>query len=575
MIEEFTKGRVMETGEDVKMIENLKREWEEECLKPALAHKPESRDNFLTDIGLPINPVYTPLDLSEIEFDYKKDLGFPGQHPFTRGISPLTYRNERWIVRAYSGFGEPESCNERYKRLVQWGVDEIVMAVDLPTQVGYDSDHIMAKGEVGKVGVAIDSLRDMEILFKDIPLNKLKRVSMLGNSFGPIALSLFIALGEKQGLKPSDFVVDLQNDVLKEYVARGTYIFPIRPALRVAADVVGYCAHNIPHWYPLTFCANHINAAGAGSSKATAFALANGICYINYLLDKGYQIDEIAPLFTMFLDERADFFVAICNFRAARRIWAKILKERLKAQNPESMALKITAYSHGGETLLEPVNNIVRITLAALAYVLGGVQFLFNASYDEVLGTPTEDAAKIAIRIQQILAHELGFTSTADPLGGSYFIETLTTQIERQIYEEFSKVEAIGGAISAIEKGYYARHITDGAFRRQKEFEQGGRVAIGVNKYRTESKIPLGAFRIDPRIEAKQVERLKGVKKERNQNAVRDTLEYVREVAKGDGNLVPPVLEAVRAYATVGEICDVLREVFGEYQAREYFVSKG
>jgi methylmalonyl-CoA mutase N-terminal domain/subunit len=575
MIEEFTKGRVMETGEDVKMIENLKREWEEECLKPALAHKPESRDNFLTDIGLPINPVYTPLDLSEIEFDYKKDLGFPGQHPFTRGISPLTYRNERWIVRAYSGFGEPESCNERYKRLVQWGVDEIVMAVDLPTQVGYDSDHIMAKGEVGKVGVAIDSLRDMEILFKDIPLNKLKRVSMLGNSFGPIALSLFIALGEKQGLKPSDFVVDLQNDVLKEYVARGTYIFPIRPALRVAADVVGYCAHNIPHWYPLTFCANHINAAGAGSSKATAFALANGMCYINYLLDKGYQIDEIAPLFTMFLDERADFFVAICNFRAARRIWAKILKERLKAQNPESMALKITAYSHGGETLLEPVNNIVRITLAALAYVLGGVQFLFNASYDEVLGTPTEDAAKIAIRIQQILAHELGFTSTADPLGGSYFIETLTTQIERQIYEEFSKVEAIGGAISAIEKGYYARHITDGAFRRQKEFEQGGRVAIGVNKYRTESKIPLGAFRIDPRIEAKQVERLKGVKKERNQNAVRDTLEYVREVAKGDGNLVPPVLEAVRAYATVGEICDVLREVFGEYQAREYFVSKG
>ena len=575
MIEEFTKGRVMETGEDVKMIENLKREWEEECLKPALAHKPESRDNFLTDIGLPINPVYTPLDLSEIEFDYKKDLGFPGQHPFTRGISPLTYRNERWIVRAYSGFGEPESCNERYKRLVQWGVDEIVMAVDLPTQVGYDSDHIMAKGEVGKVGVAIDSLRDMEILFKDIPLNKLKRVSMLGNSFGPIALSLFIALGEKQGLKPSDFVVDLQNDVLKEYVARGTYIFPIRPALRVAADVVGYCAHNIPHWYPLTFCANHINAAGAGSSKATAFALANGICYINYLLDKGYQIDEIAPLFTMFLDERADFFVAICNFRAARRIWAKILKERLKAQNPESMALKITAYSHGGETLLEPVNNIVRITLAALAYVLGGVQFLFNASYDEVLGTPTEDAAKIAIRIQQILAHELGFTSTADPLGGSYFIETLTTQIERQIYEEFSKVEAIGGAIPAIEKGYYARHITDGAFRRQKEFEQGGRVAIGVNKYRTESKIPLGAFRIDPRIEAKQVERLKGVKKERNQNAVRDTLEYVREVAKGDGNLVPPVLEAVRAYATVGEICDVLREVFGEYQAREYFVSKG
>jgi len=565
----------MGNREDLKSVEEIQKEWEERCLKPALAEKSERKQAFVTDIGLVSNQLYTPLDLSDMGFDYGKDLGFPGQYPFTRGITPLMYRAEPWIMRAYAGFGEAATCNERYRKLVECGADEIVMAVDLPSQVGYDSDHVMAKGEVGKVGVAIDTLRDMEILFEGIPLNKLRRVSMLGNSFGPIALALFIALGEKQGLKTSDFVVDLQNDVLKEYVARGTYIFPIRPAVRLATDVVGYCAEHARHWYPLTFCANHLNAAGAGSSKAAAFAMANGVCYIRYLLDQGYQIDDVAPFFTMFLDERMDFFVSICLFRAARRVWARIVKEKLKAQKPESMALKITAYSHGGETLLEPTNNIVRITLAALAYVLGGVQFLYNASYDEVLGTPTEEAAKIAVRTQQILAHELGITNIADPLGGSYYIESLTTQIEEQIYEEFVKVEDRGGAIQAIESGYYTTHISDGAIRRQREFEGGQRVAVGVNKFRTESKTSFGAFRIDPAIEATQIDRLNAVRHERNAILVKEALAHVQEVAAGDGNLVPPVLEAVRAYASVGEICDVLRVVFGEYQAREHFSAKG
>ncbi len=552
-------------------FEELEKAWEKECLIPALEARPERREKFLTDIGLKIERIYTPADLDRIGFDCKEDLGFPGQYPFTRGIHPAMYRSDPWIIRAYSGFGEPKLCNERYKKLIEWGADEIVMAVDLPTQVGYDSDHIMARGEVGKVGVAIDTLRDMEILFEEIPLNKLKRVSMLGNSFGPAALALFIALGEKQGLKPDEFVVDLQNDILKEYVARGTYIFPVRPSVRVATDVVGYCARHARHWYPSTLCANHINAAGAGSTKAAAFAMANGVCYIDHLLGKGYKIDEIAPLFSMFLDERADFFVAICHFRAARKVWAKIMKERFKAEDPRSMALKITAYSHGGETLLEPVNNIARITLAALAYVLGGVQFLYNASYDEVLGTPTEEAAKIAVRIQQILAHELGIANTVDPLGGSYFIETLTSQIEKQILEEFEKVEAKGGAISAIEQGYYLSAIMDGANARQRIFDKGERVSVGVNKWKTETKIPFGAFKIDPALEKKQVERLNRVKRERNDKAVKETLAYVRETAEGDGNLVPPTLEAVRAYATIGEICDALRGVFGEYQAREYF----
>lgn len=555
-------------------IENMMREWEEKRLRPALDNKPERKKKFVTDTGLDVKRLYTPLDLSETDFDYGKDLGFPGQYPFTRGITPSMYRSEPWVSRAYSGFGDAQASNERYKKIVEWGADEIVIAVDLPTQVGYDSDHLMAKGEVGKVGVAINSLRDMEILFDGIPLNRLKRVSMLGNSFGPIALALFMALGEKQGLNSSDFVVDLQNDVLKEYVARGTYIFPIRPSVRITCDVISYCAQHARHWFPCSLCANHLNAAGAGSAKATGFALANGVCYINHLLQKGYKIDDVAPLFLMFLDERADFFVAICHFRAARRVWAKIMKDRMKAQDPKSLALKITAYSHGGETLLEPVNNIVRITLAALAYVLGGVNYLYNASYDEVLGTPKEDVAKIAVRTQQILAHELGITNTVDPLGGSYFVESLTTQIEKQIYEEFLKVEAMGGAITAIENGYYRSIMDEGAIRRQREFENGERVSIGVNKYRTELQIPSGAFRIDPNLETRQVERLKQLRRERNQKAVRETLEYVREVAKGEGNIVPPVLEAVRVYATIGEICGVLREVFGEYRAMEYFPAK-
>ena len=558
-------------NEKLRELEELNGTWEKDCLSPVLSKEPERKERFGIDIGLEIQRLYTPLDLQGAQFDYKEDLGFPGQYPFTRGITPTMYRSRPWIIRAYSGFGDPFACNERYKKLVECGADEIVMAVDLPTQVGYDSDHIMARGEVGKVGVAIDSLRDMEILFDGIPLNRLKRVSMLGNSFGPIALALFIALGEKQGLKTSDFVVDLQNDILKEYVARGTYIFPIRPSVRVTADVVGYCARHARHWYPSTLCCNHLNAAGTGSTKAAAFALSNGTCYVNHLLRRGYSIDEVAPLFTMFLDERADFFASICHFRAARYVWAKIMKEKFKAQDPRSMALKITAYSHGGETLLEPVNNIARITLAALGYVLGGVQFLFNASYDEVLGTPTEEAAKISVRIQQILAHELGITNTIDPLGGSYFIETLTKEIEGEILKEYEKVETLGGAVAAIERGYYLSAITDGAHRRQKEFDLGERISVGVNKFRTASKIPFGAFRIDPAIEERQVQRLQQMKNERNQNAVREALEYVREVAKGEDNLVPSCLEAVRVYATVGEICDVLRGVFGEYQAREYF----
>lgn len=549
----------------------LLKNWTEKQLKPALEQSGIGDSEVKTDIGLKVKPLYTSLDLQENGFDYIKDLGFPGEYPFTRGITPVPYRNRPWVIRAYSGFGEAEICKDRYRKLIESGANEIVMAVDLPTQVGYDSDHVMARGEVGRVGVAIDTLRDMEILFEGIPLEKLTRVSMLGNSFAPIALAMFIALGEKQGLRPTEFTVDLQNDVLKEYIARGTYIFPIRPALRLATDVVGYCARHLPHWFPMTLCANHINAAGAGSSKAAAFALANGACYIDYLLNKNYEIDEIAPLLTMFLDERLDFFVAVSNFRALRRVWANIMRDRYKAQDVKSLALKITAYSHGGETLLEPLNNTIRITLAALAYVFGGVNYLYNASYDEVLGTPTEESAKIAIRTQQILAHELGLGNTVDPLGGSYYVEYLTSQIENQILSEFQKVMDRGGAVEAIEGGYFSKQISEGAVRRQRDVESGARVSIGVNKFRTTEQQPSGAFRIDASIEAKQIERLNNVKRNRDNKRVSESLQYLREISVGDENVVPAVLEAVRAYATVGEICDVWRAAFGEYQQREYF----
>lgn len=541
------------------------KRWETERLAKYLEEHPERR-RFVNDVGLEVKPFYSPLDLVARGFVYEKDLGFPGDYPYTRGISPNGYRSELFNIRVYSGFGSAEDSNKRYKDILAWGADEIQIAADLPTQLGYDSDHIMAKGEVGRVGVAIDSLQDMELLFDGIPLSNFKRVSMLGNSIGPIALALFIALGEKQGLKPEDYVVDLQNDPLKEYVARGTYIFPIQPAIRLACDVVEYCARYRPHWYPMTLCVNHINAAGAGSTAGTAFALANGLTYIAELLRRGLTIDQVAPLLTMFLDERDDFFVAIANFRATRKVWAKLMRERFGAQDPRSLALKITAYAHGRETLQEPLNNIVRIALAALAYVLGGVQFLYDASYDEAMSTPAEEACKVAIRTQQIIAHEFGFTSTADPLGGSYYIESLTKDIEEGILTELARVEEIGGAVAAIEKGYYQDVITRGAIRRQEEFERGDRISVGVNKFQSKVELPLGAFRVDPKVEERQLARLNALRRQRDNGKVEKCLVQVREAARGHENLVEPILEAVRAYATVGEICQVLREVFGEYR---------
>ena len=544
----------------------LRRSAWEKTLRAEVERWGERRKEFYSSSGIPSQSLYTPLDLEVEGMDYLRDLGFPGEYPFTRGISPNMYRSQPFLFRIYTGFGTPRETNQRIKYLRQLGVNDLQLAADLPTQVGYDSDHIMARGEVGKVGVAIDSLRDMEILFDGVPLNSFQRVSTLFNSLGPIALSLFMALGAKQGIPVQDYVVDLQNDVLKEYVSRGTYIFPMEPGVRLCTDVVRYCAEHAPHWYPMTICSNHLNAAGAGSTAATAFALANGMVYIQDILEKGMPIDRFAPFLCMFLDEREDIFISVANFRATRRIWAKIMRDRWGAKDPQSMALKITAYSHGGETLREPLNNIVRIAYAALGYVLGGVQFLYNASFDEALSLSSEQAVKVAIRTHQILANELGIINTVDPLGGSYYIETLTSQIEKRILRILEKIESLGGALAAIRQGYYHSIIAEGASLRQRRFEKGEMVSVGVNAYRTEEEDPEPLFRMNQQSEEEQIKSLRTLRRERNTREVQTTLSAVKQAAKSGENLVPPIFSAVQAYATIGEITDVLKEVFGEYK---------
>jgi methylmalonyl-CoA mutase N-terminal domain/subunit len=549
----------------LKELARQKAAWER-ILREDIERYGERRKEYSSSSGIVSKNLYTPLDLEEERIDYLEDIGFPGQYPFTRGIHPNMYRREPFTFRIYTGFGTPKETNQRIKYLLKLGANDVQLAADLPTQVGYDSDHIMARGEVGKVGVAIDSLRDMEKIFDGVPLNSFKRVSTLFNSLGPIALSLFIALGEKQGLAMKDYVVDLQNDVLKEYVCRGTYIFPMEAGVRLCTDVVRFCAEKAPHWYPMTICSNHLNAAGAGSTAATAFALANGLVYVEDILKKGMPIDRFAPLLCMFLDEREDFFITIANARATRRLWARILKERFGAKEPSSMALKITSYSHGGETLREVLNNSVRIAYAALGYVLGGVQFLYNASFDEAVSLASEEAVKVAVRTQQVLAHELGITSTVDPLGGSYYIETLTSQIERRMRQTLEKVDSLGGALEAIRKGYYQSVIAEGASLRQRRFEEKDMVSVGVNLYRTEEEDPEPLFRMNQQSEEEQVKNLQALRRERNSREVQSALTDVKRAARSMDNLVPAILSAVKAYSTVGEISDVLREVFGEYK---------
>lgn len=538
--------------------------WEQETYRPALVQDPE-RGSFVTDAGIPIKPLYTPADLAEAGFDYKADLGFPGEYPFTRGNRPGMYRTRPFVIGAYSGFGEARDCNKRFRTLIEWGADAVVAALDLPTQCGYDSDHEMATAEVGQVGVGLSSLADLEAMYEGIDIGALSSIGTLGNSIGPIVLAMFVALGERRGLDTSQYRVVLQNDPLKEYIARGTQILPVAPAARLATDCVAWCAENAGSWHPMVVCANHLNAGGAGSSRAAAIALANAIHYVEILLDQGHSIDKVAPLIQMMPDERHDFFVAVANLRALRRIWARIMKERFGAKNPEAMALRTTVYGHGQESLQEPLNNIARIGYGSLGYVLGGASYVSIASYDEAVSTPTEESIRVALRTQAIMAYEHGFTDTIDPLGGSYFVETLTCQVEEQILDALRTAEEAGGALRVIDAGLGRRWMGEGAVRRQRAIDSGTRPWVTVNRWPQPANVPNTAFRIPAETAQRQLERLHQVRAGRDAVRVQVALEGIAAACRSGANMVPPALEAVRAYATVGEICDIWRAHYGVF----------
>jgi methylmalonyl-CoA mutase N-terminal domain/subunit len=535
---------------------------------------PEDEQFYHLDSGPSVKPVYGSDDLDPSTAARRQ--AAPGEFPFSRGIEPDGLRTKPTLVKVYTGLGTPAATGDRIAKLAGWGAEILQLALDLPAQIGFDPDHIMSAGEVGRAGVSVASLRDMETIFEHVPVSSVARVGMLGNSIGPIALALFVALGERQGVPISDFVVDLQNDPLKEYVARGTQFLPIEPAVKLAGDVVEWCVHEAPHFFPLDVCVNHINAAGAGSTSGTAFAIGNAIRYIEEILGRGLPIDSFASQMQLFLDEREDFFVAVANIRATRRIWAELMRDRFGAQEQESMALAVTAYGHGRETRLEPLNNIVRIALGSLAYYLAGIQTMYTASYDEVIQTPSDEAVKIALRTQQIIGLELGFGLTADPLGGSYYLEKLTDEIEAGIRERLSEVEDEGGAVAAIESGLIRAVIADGAVRRQDRFEAGVRPMVGVDRLQSQDGgrdqwAVRPTSRMTEADEERRVEDVRELRRTREQRRTAGALRAVEAALRRGENSVPTVLDAVRSYATVGEISDVFREVFGEWQPDRTF----
>lgn len=542
------------------MTDKTKQEWRETILAPALKRTAERQEKFETSSGLEIDTVYTPEDLPD--FDYNRDLGYPGHYPFTRGVQPNMYRGRLWTIRQYAGFGTAEETNQRYRYLLEQGQTGLSIAFDLPTQIGYDSDHPLAKGEVGKVGVAIDSLRDMEVLFQEIPLEKVS-TSMTINATAPILLAMYITLGKKQGIEPDKLNGTTQNDILKEYIARGTHIFPPRPSMRLTTDIFAYCAEQVPRWNTISISGYHIREAGSTAAQEIGFTLANGIAYVRAAIDAGLDVDTFAPRLSFFFNSHINFFEEIAKFRAARRLWAKIMKERFGAKESRSWMLRFHTQTAGCSlTAQQPHNNIVRTTMEALAATLGGTQSLHTNSFDEAYAPPSEEAVTIAVRTQQILGYESDIAATVDPLGGSYYIEHLTDSLEKEAGEYISKIDSIGGAVAAIEQGYQQREIQDSSYRYQKEIENGKRTVVGVNKFVSPYPKIVGLLRVKPEVEKRQKERTARVRKDRDNNNVNRTLRRLEDVARSNDNTMPAFLECVEAYATLGEICDVLRKTF-------------
>ena len=533
----------------------------------SLAKHPERKAEFTTSSGIKVERAYDPSNVAGDDCDEK--LGYPGQYPFTRGVQPTMYRGRYWTMRQYAGFGDAEESNERYKYLISQGQTGLSIAFDLPTQIGYDSDDPMSMGEVGKVGVAIDSLADMEVLFDGIPLDKVS-TSMTINASAAVLLAFYIVAAERQGVSPDQLKGTIQNDVLKEYAARGTYIFPPAPSMRLITNIFEYCSKNLPQWNTISISGYHIREAGSTAAQEVAFTLADGIAYVDAAIKAGMDVDSFAGRLSFFFNAHNNLLEEVAKYRAARRIWAKIMKERFHAKKDRSMMLRFHTQT-GGSTLTaqQPDNNIIRVTIQTLAAVLGGTQSLHTNSRDEALSLPTEDSVRIALRTQQIVAYESGVADTVDPLAGSYYVESLTDQIEEKVWEYIHKIDDMGGAVKAIEQGYIQKEIADSSYAYQKAVESGEQVVVGVNKFTVKEEGHKEHMVIDSTIADKQVAKIKAVKEKRDSQAAADALAALRAAAATDENLMPYIVDCARKWCTEGEICNELRAVFGEYRPVE------
>lgn len=552
-------------------IKKALNDWEAETLRPVIDRSPERQSEFRTESGIPVKRFYTPLDLDGS--DYCDDLSFPGEYPYTRGVYPTMYRGRHWTMRNYAGFGTAEDTNRRYRYLLEQGMVGLSMAFDLPTQVGYDSDDPRSEGAVGRVGVAVDSLEDMETIFQGIPLDKVS-TSMTINATAPVLLAMYMAVGEKQGVPASRLMGTTQNDILKEFIARGTYIYPPRESMKLVLDIVEYCKDHAPRWNTLNIAGYHFREAGANAIQELAFTLADAIAYIEQAQKRGMDVDAFAPRLSYSLGCYMDLFEEVAKYRAGRRLFAKIMKTRFQAKNPKSYLFRIFSGSCGSTLVAQqPINNIVRVTMHALMGILGGHQAIHTACWDEGFTLPSEDSARLALRTQQILAHECGLCGTVDPLAGSYYVESLTNEIETRAMAYIEKIDAAGGMLGAIETGYVQREIQEASVAFQKRVDAGERVIVGLNAFQQEEEneaISQDLFEVDSSVETTQREKLAALKKRRDQDAAAQALDGISRAVEQNDNLMPSIIDAVKAYATVGEICNVLRRHWGEYSPPIY-----
>ncbi|MEA2089218.1 MAG: methylmalonyl-CoA mutase family protein [Thermoproteota archaeon] len=554
----------MSDKEKINEIIKERERWEKTTLPKWMGQRLERKSEFRNHSGMLIKRVYTPEDIKDLE--YMRDLGFPGEYPFTRGVHATMYRGRLWTMRQFSGYGTAEQTNKRFKYLLKEGETGLSIAFDYPTIRGYDSDHPLSMGEVGICGVAVASLKDMEVLFDGIPLDEVT-TSMTINGPAAMLLAMYIAVGDKQRVPREKLRGTTQNDMLKEFSAQKLIIFPPKPSIKLVTDIIEYCTRHVPKWNPISISGYHIREAGANAVQELAFTLYDGITYVESCLERGMKVDEFAPRLSFFFAAHNDFFEEIAKFRAARRLWAKIMKERFHAKNPRSMWMRMHVQTAGFTlTAQQPLNNITRVTIQALSAVLAGTQSLHTNSFDEALALPSEEAVRIALRTQQIIAHESGVANTVDPLAGSYYVETLTNEMEERAVEYFQKLDDMGGAIAAIEKGFFQKEIADSAYKYQREVDEKKRILVGVNDYTTEEKHPIKVLRVDPKVEEEQVARLQKLKRERDNRKVKKVLKKLHYNAEKDENLIPTIIDAVKAYATIGEICDVLRKIYGEYK---------